>query len=174
MEGNNPTVSTSTEASKCPSRSRPFWNRLRSYPREHGITGVLVDEAGALYRRSVERGGSTVLHVRTRLPHPHRPHRRSARPAGKRGRHSHQASDAYEAVMTRLNLPTEADLEQRVDPANCRVGGQDRPIRPLTKRGGNNIAVETSEARSLPGFSAPSASPRCFRTRTAIGYPATD
>jgi hypothetical protein len=76
-----------------------------------GITGVLVDEAGALYRRSVERGASTVQRVQARLPHPHRPHRRSARPAGKRCGRSHQASDAYEAVMTRLNLPTEADLD---------------------------------------------------------------
>ena len=76
-----------------------------------GIAGVLGDEAGALYRRSVERGGSTVQHVKERLPHPHRPHRRSARPAGKRHRRSHQASDAYEAVMARLNLPTEADLD---------------------------------------------------------------
>jgi polyhydroxyalkanoate synthesis regulator phasin len=76
-----------------------------------GITGVLVDEAGTLYRRSVERGGSTVQHVRARLPHPHRPHRRSAKPASKRCGRSHQASDAYEAVMTRLNLPTEADID---------------------------------------------------------------
>ena len=76
-----------------------------------GIVGVLGDEAGALYRRSVERGGSTVQHVRARLPHPHRPHRRSAKPAGKRCGRSRQASDAYEAVMTRLNLPTEADID---------------------------------------------------------------
>ena len=76
-----------------------------------GIVGVLGDEAGALYRRSVERGGSTVQHVRARLPHPHRPHRRSAKPAGKRCGRSHGASDAYEAVMTRLNLPTEADID---------------------------------------------------------------
>jgi hypothetical protein len=76
-----------------------------------GIAGVLGDEAGALYRRSVERGGSTVQRVRARLPHPHRPHRRSVRPAGKRCGRSRQASDAYEAVMARLNLPTEADID---------------------------------------------------------------
>jgi polyhydroxyalkanoate synthesis regulator phasin len=76
-----------------------------------GITGVLADEAGTLYHRSVERGGSTVQHVRARLPHPHRPHRRSVKPAGKRCKRSHQASDAYEAVLTRLNLPTEADID---------------------------------------------------------------
>ena len=76
-----------------------------------GIVGVLGDEAGALYRRSVERGGSTVQRVRARLPHPHRPHRRSARPAGRRHGRSHQVSDAYEAVMARLNLPTESDLD---------------------------------------------------------------
>ncbi len=76
-----------------------------------GITGVLCDEAGTLYHRSVERGGSTVQHVRARLPHPHRPHRRSAKPTGKRCERSHQASDAYEAVLTRLNLPSEADMD---------------------------------------------------------------
>jgi hypothetical protein len=77
-----------------------------------GITGVLVDEAGTLYRRSVERGGSTVQRVRARLPRPHQPQRRSAaKPAGKRCGRSHQGSDAYEAVMTRLNLPTEADID---------------------------------------------------------------
>ena len=76
-----------------------------------GIVGVLGDEAGALYRRSVERGGSTVQRVRARLPHPHRPHRRSAKPADKCCGRSHQASDAYEAVLTRLNLPTEADID---------------------------------------------------------------
>ena len=135
MEGNNPTVSTSTEASKCLSRRGLFGTVRDLTLASIGITGVLVDEAGALYRRSVERGGSTVQHVRTRLPHPHRPHRphrRPARPAGKRCWHSHQASDAYDAVMTRLNLPTEADLDAS-DPANRRVGGQNRPIRPLMK-----------------------------------------
>ena len=76
-----------------------------------GIAGVLGDEAGALYRRSVERGGSTVQRVHERLPRAHRPRRRSARPAGKRWGRSHQAPDAYEAALARLNLPTEADID---------------------------------------------------------------
>jgi hypothetical protein len=76
-----------------------------------GIAGVLSDEAGALYRRSVERGGSTVQRVRARLPRPRRPQRRSARPAGKRWGRPHRASDAYEAALARLNLPTEADMD---------------------------------------------------------------
>jgi hypothetical protein len=76
-----------------------------------GIAGVLGDEAGTLYRRSVERGGSTVHRVRAQLPHPHRPRRRSAKPAGKRWGRSHRASDAYETVLARLNLPTEADID---------------------------------------------------------------
>ena len=75
-----------------------------------GIAGVLSDEAGALYRRSIERGGSTVQRVHAWIPRPHRPQRRSARPAGKRWGRSHHASDAYEAALARLNLPTEADM----------------------------------------------------------------
>jgi len=111
MASNNPAVSASAEASKRPPRRGIFGIAHDLTLASIGIVGVLGDEAGALYRRSVERGGSTVQHVRARLPHPHRPHRRSARPAGKRHGRSHQASDAYEAVMARLNLPTEADLD---------------------------------------------------------------
>ena len=111
MESNNPAVSASAEASKRPPRRGIFGIAHDLTLASIGIAGVLGDEAGALYRRSVERGGSTVQHVRARLPHPHRPHRRSAKPAGKRCGRSRQASDAYEAVMTRLNLPTEADLD---------------------------------------------------------------
>ena len=114
MPSSSSTVPTSSEAPKRPPR-RGLFGAVRDLALASiGITGVLVDEAGTLYRRSVERGGSTVQRVRTRLPHPHRPHlphRRSARPAGKRWGHSQQASDAYEAVMARLNLPTEADLD---------------------------------------------------------------
>ena len=111
MPSSSSTAPTSSEAPKRPPR-RGLFGAVRDLALASiGITGVLADEAGALYRRSVERGGSTVQHVRARLPHPHRPHRRSAKPAGKRGGRSRQASDAYEAVMTRLNLPTEADLD---------------------------------------------------------------
>ena len=111
MESNNPAVSASAEAPARPPRRGIFGIAHDLTLASIGIVGVLGDEAGALYRRSVERGGSTVQHVRARLPHPHRPHRRSAKPAGKRCGRSRQASDAYEAVMTRLNLPTEADLD---------------------------------------------------------------
>jgi hypothetical protein len=111
MGDSNPTVSAKLEAPKRPPRRGIFGLARDLTFASIGIAGVLGDEAGALYRRSVERGGSTVQHVRARLPHPHRPHRRSAKPAGKRGGRSRQASDAYEAVMTRLNLPTEADLD---------------------------------------------------------------
>ena len=111
MEGNNPTGSASTEASKCSPRRGILGIAHDLTLASIGIAGVLGDEAGALYRRSVERGGSTVQHVKERLPHPHRPHRRSAKPAGKCCGRSQQASEAYEAVMTRLNLPTEADID---------------------------------------------------------------
>jgi hypothetical protein len=108
----NPTVSAKSEATKRPPRRGIFGLAHDLALASIGIAGVLGDEAGSLYRRSVERGGSTVQRVRARLPRPHQPQRRSAaKPAGKRGGRSHQASDAYEAVMARLNLPTEADLD---------------------------------------------------------------
>jgi len=102
--------STASAGSEAPARRGIFGIAHDLTLASIGIAGVLGDEAGALYRRSVERGGSTVQRVRVRLPHPHRPHRRS-KPAGKRCGRSHQASGAYEAVMTRLNLPTEADID---------------------------------------------------------------
>jgi hypothetical protein len=111
MSSSSSTASASSEAPARPPRQGLFGTARNLALASIGIAGVLGDEAGALYRRSVERGGSTVQHVRARLPHPHRPRRRSAKPAGKRWGHSHQASDAYEAVMTRLNLPTEADID---------------------------------------------------------------
>jgi hypothetical protein len=76
-----------------------------------GIAGVLGDEAGALYRRSVERGGDTVQRVRERLPRPHRPWRRSGKPKGKRMRRSRQTSAAIEAALAQLNVPTAADMD---------------------------------------------------------------
>jgi hypothetical protein len=111
MSNSGSTASVSSDAVAAPPRRGIFGLARDLTFASIGIVGVLGDEAGALYRRSVERGGSTVQHVRARLPHPHRPHRRSARPVGKRCGHSHQASDAYEAIMTRLNLPTEADID---------------------------------------------------------------
>jgi polyhydroxyalkanoate synthesis regulator phasin len=76
-----------------------------------GIAGVLGDEAGALYRRSVERGGDTVQQVREQLPRVRRSQRRSSKPKGKRGRRSRQASDAIEATLARLNVATTADMD---------------------------------------------------------------
>jgi hypothetical protein len=111
MEGNATEVSGSTEASKRPPRRGLFGAASNLALAGIGIAGVLGDEAQALYRRSVERGGRTVQRVRERLPRARRPQRRSAKPAGKRCRRSHQASDAYEAVLARLNLPTEADID---------------------------------------------------------------
>jgi len=111
MERNSPKVAASAEPPKRPPRRGLFGVAHDLALASIGIAGVLSDEAGALYRRSVERGGSTVQRVRARLPHPHRPQRRSARPAGKRWGRSHHASDAYEAVLTRLKLPTEADID---------------------------------------------------------------
>jgi hypothetical protein len=113
MEGNSsPTVAASAETPKRPPRRGLFGAARDLAFASIGIAGVLGDEAGVLYRRSVERGGSTVQRVRARLPRPHRPQRRSAKkPAGKRCGRSHQASDAYEAVLTRLNLPTAADID---------------------------------------------------------------
>lgn len=111
MKGNSPKVAASTEMSKRPPRRGLFGVAHDLALASIGIAGVLSDEAGVLYRRSIERGGSTVQHVRARLPHPHRPRRRSAKPAGKRCGRSHHASDAYEAALARLNLPTEADID---------------------------------------------------------------
>jgi hypothetical protein len=111
MSNSSSTASVGSEAPARPPRRGLFGTACNLALASIGIVGVLGDEAGVLYRRSVERGGSTVQHVKERLPHPHRPHRRSAKPAGKRCGRSHQASDAYEAVLTRLNLPTEADID---------------------------------------------------------------
>ena len=112
MSDSSSAASVSSEAPARPPR-RGLFRAVRNLALASiGITSVLVDEAGTLYRRSVERGGSTVQRVRARLPRPHQPQRRSAaKPADKCCGRSHQASDAYEAVMTRLNLPTEADLD---------------------------------------------------------------
>jgi polyhydroxyalkanoate synthesis regulator phasin len=112
MSSSSFTASASSEAPVRPPRRGIFGIAHNLALASIGIAGVLGDEAGDLYRRSVERGGSTVQHVKERLPHPHRPHRRSAKkPAGKRCGRSHQASDAYEAALARLNVPTEADID---------------------------------------------------------------
>jgi hypothetical protein len=111
MSNSSSIASASSEAPPRPPRRGLFGAARNLALASIGIAGVLGDEAGALYRRSVERGGSTVQRVRERLPHPHRPRRRSAKPAGKRCGRSHQASDAYEAALARLNVPTEADID---------------------------------------------------------------
>jgi hypothetical protein len=111
MKSSSSTVPANAEVVKRPSHHALFRTARDLALASIGIAGVLADEAQVLYRRSVERGGSTVQRVHERLPRARRPRRRSARPAGKRWGHSHQAPDAYEAALARLNLPTEADID---------------------------------------------------------------
>ena len=111
MEENSPTAPASAGASKRPCRRGLFATAGDLALASIGIAGVLGDEAQALYRRSVERGGDTVQRVRERLPRAHRPRRRSGRPTGKRGRRSRQASDGFEAALARLNVATAADMD---------------------------------------------------------------
>jgi hypothetical protein len=111
MDSNSSTVPASAEAPKRPPRRGPFGITRNLAFASIGIVGVLGDEAQALYRRSIERGGDTIHRVRERLPRARRPQRRSAKPASKRCARSHRASDAYEAVLARLNLPSEADID---------------------------------------------------------------
>ena len=111
MEENSLTAPASTGTSKRLSPRGLFRTARNLTLASIGIAGVLGDEAGALYRRSVERGGDTVQRVRDQLPHPHRPRRRSGKPKGKRGRRSRQVSDAIEATLARLNVATEADMD---------------------------------------------------------------
>ena len=111
MEGNSPPAPASAGASKRLSPRGLFRTARDLTLASIGIAGVLGDEAGALYRRSVERGGDTVQRVRERLPRPHRPRRRSGKPKVKRARRSRQTSDAIEAALARLNVPTAADMD---------------------------------------------------------------
>jgi len=111
MDNTSSTVPASTRASKRLSPRGLFRTARDLTLASIGIAGVLGDEAGALYRRSVERGGDTVQRVREQLPRPHRPRRRSAKPAGKRGRRSRQVSDGFEAALARLNVATAADMD---------------------------------------------------------------
>ena len=107
----NPTVSAKSEATKRPPRRGIFGLAHDLALASIGIAGVLGDEAGSLYRRSVERGGDTVQRVREQLPRPHRPHRRSGGPKGKRAGRSRQMSDTIEATLARLNVATAADMD---------------------------------------------------------------
>lgn len=111
MEENSPTAPASPKTPKRLSPRGLFRTARNLTLASVGIAGVLGDEAGALYRRSVERGGDTVQRVRERLPRPHRPRRRSVKPKGKRARRSRQTSDAIEAALARLNVPTAADMD---------------------------------------------------------------
>jgi hypothetical protein len=109
MDSNNSTAPASAEAPKRPPRRGLLGITRDLALASIGIVGVLGDEAQALYRRSVERGGGTVQRVRERIPHA-RIQRKSARPAGKHRRHSKQAQDEWEAALARLNVPTAADV----------------------------------------------------------------
>ena len=111
MDSTSSTAPASTKASKRLSPRGLFRTARDLALASIGIAGVLGDEAGALYRRSVERGGDTVQRVRERLPRVHRPRRRSGKPAGKRGRRSRQVSDGFEAALARLNVATAADMD---------------------------------------------------------------
>jgi hypothetical protein len=111
MDSNSSTVPASAEAPKRPPHRGPFGITHNLALASIGIAGVLGDEAQALYRRSIERGGNTVHRVRERLPRARRPQRRSAKPGDKRRARSHQVSDTSEAVLARLNLPSEADID---------------------------------------------------------------
>ena len=111
MEGNSTPAPASVGASKRLSPRGLFRTARDLVFAGIGIPGLLGDEAQALYRRSVERGGDTVQRVRERLPRAHRPQRRSARPAGKRGRRSRRTSDGLEAALARLNVATAADMD---------------------------------------------------------------
>jgi hypothetical protein len=111
MEENSLTAPASAKAPKRLSPRGLFGTARNLTLAGIGIAGVLGDEAGALYRRSVERGGDTVQRVRERLPRPHRPWRRSGKPKGKRMKRSRQTSDAIEAALAQLNVPTAADMD---------------------------------------------------------------
>ena len=110
MDSNSSTAPASAEAPKPPRRG------LRRTTRDLvlasiGVVGVLGDEAQALYRRSVERGGGTVKKVKERLKPARGPRRLPARLAGRQTRRSHGAVDEIEAALARLNLPNAADMD---------------------------------------------------------------
>jgi hypothetical protein len=111
MQSSTSTAPASIESSERPCHRGLFATAGDLVLASIGIAGVLGDEAGALYRRSVERGGNTVQRVRERLPRVHRPRRRSARLAGRRGRRSRQRPDPYEAALARLNVATATDMD---------------------------------------------------------------
>ena len=110
MEENSLTAPVSTETSKRLSPRGLFRTARNLTLASIGIAGVLGDEAGALYRRSVERGGDTVQRVRDQLPRVYRPHPGS-KSEGKRGRRSRQVSDGFETALARLNVATAADMD---------------------------------------------------------------
>lgn len=109
MPDSNSTASVSSEASKQSSRRGLIGAASNLALAGIGITGVLADEAGALYRRSVERGQDHVRRAQERFEQA-RAARRSARSERRRHRHGKRGSEELEAVLARLNVPTTADL----------------------------------------------------------------
>jgi hypothetical protein len=109
MESNSSTATGSAEAPAAPGRRSLFGAASNLVFAGIGITGVLADEAGALYRRSVERGQDHVRRAQERLEQA-RAARRSARSERRRRRHGKRGSEELEAVLARLNVPTTADL----------------------------------------------------------------
>jgi hypothetical protein len=109
MPDSNSTTSVSSEATKQPSRRGLIGAASNLALAGIGIPGVLADEAGALYRRSVERGQDHVRRAQERFEQA-RAARRSARSERRRHRHGKRGSEELEALLARLNVPTTADL----------------------------------------------------------------
>jgi polyhydroxyalkanoate synthesis regulator phasin len=130
MDINSSTAPASAEALK-----RPPCRGLLGTTRDLalasiGIAGVLGDEAQALYRRSVERGGGTVRKAQDRFKRVSNPRRWHVRPAGKRSRHSKPALEELEAVLARLNVPSAADI----DALSQQIGELEAKINQLTNK----------------------------------------
>ncbi len=80
-----------------------------------GILGILSDEAGALYERSIERGQDDVRRAQKRLGAlrqtiPRSPRNRSDADAVRRSERSQAALEEWRTMLVRLNLPTATDV----------------------------------------------------------------
>jgi polyhydroxyalkanoate synthesis regulator phasin len=111
MDTNVSTAPVSTEAPKRPLRRGLLGAASNLALAGIGLTGVLADEAQALYRRSVERGHEDVRRAQERLEHARAERRRPSKPAGKHARHSKRGAEELEAVLAHLNVPTAADID---------------------------------------------------------------
>jgi hypothetical protein len=75
-----------------------------------GILGILGDEAGALYERSIERGHDDVRRIQERLRLPRPGQDGSGRPAARRSKAPEPAAEEWRATLVRLNLPTATEV----------------------------------------------------------------